>query len=249
MVLGHFDPVLGDLAPLLCGAGYMDFLPYGDQQLLSIMYLCPSTRVWNEQWLPAILIGSICIIIYAVLGYRYKKEILDYKPYATYTRLLNLSVSQKLKENTVYFKESYCGLCANLQVFTMACCCPYMRLLDTFTSFDLIEDEDFKFHCACLHIFPTCYLCCYAPYLRTKMRQKLGSSKECTCTDCLLICCFCNFGIAQLARVADKSTGVGTKYNCSMFEMSTGQPIAKPVRIKEKRKSSIVEEIDVDDNN
>lgn len=241
MVLGHFDPVLGDLAPLMCGVGYIDFLPYSDQQVLSLMYLCPSTQVWNQQWLPIILVCTVMLVLYLIFGWRYKKEIIDYKPYATYTRLLNLSVNQKLKENTVYFKESYCGLCANLQVMFLACACPYMRLLDTFTAFDLIEDKDLAFHFGCLHLFPACYLCCWAPYLRTKMRQKLGSSKECTCIDCCLICCFCSFGIAQLSRVADKSTGVGTKFNCSMYEMSTGQPIAKPVRIKEKRKSSIIE--------
>jgi len=237
MVIGHFDPALGDLAPWMCGMGGIDTLPMPDQTVLSLMYFCPSTRVWNEQWLPCFLTCGFLLLAYIIFGYRYKTEIIDYKPFATYARLNNLSNSQKLKENTILFKESYWGLCGNLQVFLMACACPYMRLIDTFMSFDLIQEENLFFHMACIHGFPACYLCCYAPYLRVKMRQKLGSTRECTCADCCMICCLCNFGIAQLSRVADKSTGVGTSVSCSMYEMSTGKPIAKPVRIKEKRDS------------
>ena len=237
MVMGHFDPVLGDLAPILCGMGVINTLPMGDQLVLSFMLLCPSDAIWNGLWLPVILVASILLLLYIILGYRYKKHVIDYKPYATYKRLTSLATSQKIKENTVCFKEYYWGLCGNKQIFLMACACPYLRLIDTFTAFDLIQEDQLPWHLMCIHGFPACYLCCWAPYLRTKMRQKLGSTKECTCADCCMICCLCNFGIAQLSRVADKSTGVGTKFNCTLYEMSTGSPIAKPVRIKEKRES------------
>lgn len=237
MVIGHFDAVLGDLAPVLCGEGVINTLPYNTQFLLTFMLMCPSDQVWNGLLLPVIVTAGLLLLAYIIFGYRYKTEVIDYKPYATYKRLTSLAASQKLKENTVCFKEYYWGLFGNLQVFLMACACPYLRLLDTFTAFDLIEESQLPWHMFCIHSFPACYLCCYAPYMRTKMRQKLGSTKECTCMDCCMICCLCNFGIAQLSRVADKSTGVGTKFNCTLYEMSTGSPIAKPVRIKEKRES------------
>jgi hypothetical protein len=239
MVIGHTDPGLADAAPYLCNGGMEELeMDYPTQTIVSYLLMCPSKQVWDRQVAPCLYIMVVLFFVSLPGMWLYKKNIIDYKPYVTYSRLKTLAPSQKMKENTIFFREHYWAICAHWKSLALSCACPYMRLLDSLMSMDIIAEEDFLWHFGCLYVFPGCYLCCYAPYYRTKMRQKLGSKRQCTCLDCCMTCCCCAFGISQLARVADKATGVGTGLNCQMYEMSTNEPIAKPVRIK---RSSVTE--------
>jgi len=233
---GHLVPDLALRAEALCN-GEMEQMEWADQVKMSWALMCPTPRVWNELFAPIIAVSVVMFVTFMWGQWIYKKNILDYKSYVTYPRLKNLAPTQKIKENSYLFRENIFAICAHPASFILAIACPYMRLLDSFLAMDVLEEEELAWHIGCITSFPACYLCCYAPYYRTKMRQRLGSKMACSFLDCIQTFFICGFGIAQLARVSDKATGVGTAVNCTMYEMSSGQPIAKPIRIKEKRTS------------
>merc|ERR1712126_730958 len=81
---------------------------------------------------------------------------------------------------------------------------------------------------------PCVWYCCMAPFYRADMRFLLGSKEELNlCDFTKTICCPCA-GIAQQARVLDKSTNIGTALCFRVKDQTTGKLLGEPIKIEKK---------------